>query len=281
MAPATPSPYGREWRHGTANAPDSFLGANQFSYEPWARFGDLFPLPLPEDHGYGGDVRDLHSRRAQQRVQRRRRTLFREEESIRALNHLAGFEDESEWPPFPKNMAQVETLKRVHSAHAGRAPPVLKEGCQAALQQLLKKKASSGYSEIPEGPGQLASYVRDRLSLPRGQGTPIELEDLLPAKERDQLRDFAEHMMLSPEEMAAVQERGFENDCYSDPQLSNDTNQYHAFISDLHSCNLIRYTIRPRVQVGAFVVTKNKGSKDSSLMHDEPTSFFEHLPVPF
>lgn len=261
MAPATPSPYGGEWRHGTANTPHSFLGANQFSYELWGRFGDLFPLPLPEDHGYGGDVRDLHSRRAQRRVQRRRRTLFREEESIRALNHLAGFEDESEWPPFPKNMAQVETLKRVHSAHAGRAPPVLKEGCQAALQQLLKKKASSGYSEIPEGPGQLASYVRDRLSLPRGQGTPIELEDLLPAKERDQLRDFAEHMLLSPEEMAAVQERGFENDCYSDPQLSNDTNQYHAFISDLHSCNLIRYTIRLRVQVGAFVVTKKQGKQ--------------------
>ena len=261
MALATPSSWRGEWRHGTASTPDSFLGAKQFSYEPWGRFGDLFPLPLPGDHGYGGATRDLHSRRAQQRVLRRRKILQREEESIRALNQLAGFEKESEWPLFPKNMAQVESLKRVHLAHVGRAPPVLQEGCQAALQQLLKKKASSGYDEVPDGPGQLASYVRDRLSLPRGQGTPIELEELLPAKERDQLRDFAEHMLLSPEEMAAVQERGFENDCYYDPQLSNDPNHYHAFISDLHSCNLIRYTTSPRVQVGAFVVTKKQGKQ--------------------
>ena len=82
---------------------DGFDGANAVFHEPWSRFGDLFPLPVPADCGFPGPSFLLSSRRAQQRVVRRRRLLELEAGTVGALNHLAGFSDPSQWPVFPKN----------------------------------------------------------------------------------------------------------------------------------------------------------------------------------
>ena len=68
-----------------------FWVPNQFSNEPRGQHGDLFPMPLPVDHGFPGEVGGISSRRARQRVQKRRLLLSREAETVRALNNLAGF----------------------------------------------------------------------------------------------------------------------------------------------------------------------------------------------
>ena len=68
-------------------------------------------------------------------------------------------------------------------------------------------------------PGRLASYVRERLSLHRGQGQPVRLEELLPSAEREMLVDFRGRMMLSDEELGGVLEKGLVNDMYTDPLL--------------------------------------------------------------
>ena len=114
---------------------------------------------------------------------------------------------------------------------------------------------------MPEGPGQLASFCREKLSLPRDQNPPVALSAVLPDVECERLKHFESKMMLSSEEMAAVQEKGFHGDCYLDPQLANNPRKYHQFIADLYSAKLINFTVNPRVQVGAFVVTKKGGSR--------------------
>lgn len=108
-------------------------------HEPWNRFGDLFPLPVPADYGFPGPPFLLSSRRAQQRVARRRRLLELEAGTVGALNHLAGFSDSSQWPVFPKNRCQRETLLRIRRAHSVRPPPTEHQSPQAALRQLLKQ----------------------------------------------------------------------------------------------------------------------------------------------
>ena len=46
----------------------SDFSTKQFSKQPSAKFGDLFPLPFPSDEGYAGGLGSLGSRRARQRV---------------------------------------------------------------------------------------------------------------------------------------------------------------------------------------------------------------------
>ena len=246
------------------------FGTNDFSTGPRARHGDLLPLPLPMDQGFTGRLCELGSRRAQQRVSLRRRLLGGVRDTVRALNTLAGFTNEDHWPVSVRNLAQAESLRRIRQSHEQRPPPILKETGQEALRQLLKHKGGSGYS-IPEGPGQLASFVKERLSLPRDQQTPTPLADILPEKEKLRLADFETEMMLSSEEMAGVLEQGFHGDCFLDPQLSCNPRKYHEFIGDLYTSKLIGFTVNPRVQVGAFVVTK-KGNKQRLIIDARRTN---------
>ena len=234
-----------------------FLGTDSVFQGPKARHGDLLPLPLPSDEFFKGSICELSSRRAQLRVGHRRKRLDRVRGTIWALNNLAGFKNVDSFPSRPLNAAQEAAIKRVEAAHQHRPPPVLHETPGGALRQLLKNKASSNYGEpLPEGPGSLASYVRDRVSLPQGLPNPTPLDSILPEVEKERLCHFERDMMLSGEEIAAVMEQGFSNDCYMDPQLTHDPSKYHNLVGDLCSCNLLGFTDQPRVQVGLFFVTK-------------------------
>lgn len=55
---------------GAGRGCDRPFSAAMFCNAPLPRFGDLFPLPLPRDDGFLGDVSALHSRRSKQRAQR-------------------------------------------------------------------------------------------------------------------------------------------------------------------------------------------------------------------
>ena len=58
--------------------PENHFSTNQFWHEPIQRHGDLFPLPMPEDGGFPGNLAELSSRRAIQRVAKRRLLLQQE-----------------------------------------------------------------------------------------------------------------------------------------------------------------------------------------------------------
>ena len=220
----------------------------------------FFLFRFPGDEGFRFELSALASRRSKQRVGRRRLLLDREMETVRCLNRLAGFEDEKLWPMQTLNFAQKSVLGHVRRAHSERAPPTSSESCQAALRQLLKKKAPSVY-EAEGSPGQVVSFVRSKVSLPKGQHDPVSLLGVLPALERSQLMNFESEMLLSEEERAAVLEKGLEGDMYLDPVLSNNTQAYLGFIADLFSCNILGFTSRPKMQVGAFFVSKKNGKQ--------------------
>lgn len=246
---------------GAAGRGRNVFSAKQFSKGqsgPWMRFGDLLPLPLPVDRGFGGAVGDLRSRRSQQRVVARRTILRREVETVRCINQLAGFEDEAQWPIFAQNFSQVSALSHIHRAHVERAPPVDRESDKAALVQLLKGRMPSSYF-VSSSAGALAPYERGQVSLPADQRDPVDLASILPEKERTRLREFERQMLLSGEELAAVQERGFEGDLYVDPRLADDEKAYHDFVAELVESRLVSFTTTPRSQVGLFFVTKKNG----------------------
>ena len=175
---------------------------------------------------------------------------------MRCLNQLAGFPDERSWPIFPKNQAQAASQKHIVQCHLQRARPVERMSEQEALRQLLAKRAGYG-----DSPGSLASLVVDRLSLPKGQERPVSLGQILPKEDAERLKDFEEKMLLSPEERAAVIERGFSDECFLDPVLQHNVREYHRFIAELYACNLLHFTCSPKVQIGAFAVTKKNGKQ--------------------
>ena len=108
---------------GAGPATVGVLGARKVFREPIHFHGDVFPLPCPVDDGFPHDVSSLCSRRSRQRVQRRRCLHQREYGTIWALNHLAGFDDESLWPSSSVNQAQAAVLARVKKAYLQRPPP--------------------------------------------------------------------------------------------------------------------------------------------------------------
>ncbi|CAE7559605.1 ppt1 [Symbiodinium natans] len=167
----------------------------------------------------------------EKRHRRNQAAVTEDEATVRSLNQMAGFVDEKSWP--------VEDMSD-----------------QEALRQLLARRAGYG-----DSPGALASLVLERLSLPRGQSEPVSLLDVLPEDEVRRVQNFEDDMMLSPEERAAVLEQGLEGECHIDPVLLHDTWLYHRFIAELYSCNLIHFTVKPRVQIGAFVVTKKNNKQ--------------------
>ena len=237
------------------------FSTNQFSNAsaaPWHRFGDLLPLPLPSDCGYSGLARELSSRRARQRVVKRRVLCRREADTIRSLNRLAGFENEAHWPLSSQNFAQKSAMARVHLAHQQRAPPVIHESDKAALLQLLANKLPSSYGSS-EAVGAVSVYQREMVSLPKDQTSPVQLEQLLPPLEAERVKSFEDRMLLGDEEMSAVLEKGLEGDMYVDPVLEASKKDYHAFVADLVRCQLVGFTSSPRVQVGIFFVSKKNG----------------------
>ncbi|CAE7763388.1 NHX3 [Symbiodinium sp. CCMP2456] len=239
-----------------------YFSTEEFSM-PQDRFGDVFPLPLPRDCGYAGDVQWLRSRRSRQRVVKRRTLGEREVGTVWALNTLAGFDHQAGWPRCSLNRAQESALSRIRRAHLLRPPPVESLSPQAALRQLLKRKAAPSYAG--DQPGQLVSYVREKLSIPRDQLEPVSLEAILPELEQEQVRNFEEHMLLSDEGIAAALERGLEGDCHLDPVLAHNRYKYHELISDLLQAKLIDFTRTPKVQVGLFCVAK-KGDKQRLIV---------------
>ena len=85
----------------------AFFDVRDFPTGPRVRHGDLLPLPMPKDDFFSGAVAELRSRRSRHRVATRRSVQAGMEDTVRALNQLAGFDDERSWPSRILNQAQI------------------------------------------------------------------------------------------------------------------------------------------------------------------------------
>ncbi|CAE8605193.1 unnamed protein product [Polarella glacialis] len=188
-------------QRGTEGEEGCDVGIDNTSRHRKANFGDLLPLPFPSAVYEHAEAASLRSRRSKQRTKRRSVLFSRECETVRALNEMAGFEDASVWPAIPMNGAQRKALHRIRDAYSERPSPSEIISPQAALRQLLAKAAGI----YAGGPGILAPYVREKVSLPHGQQEATQLAEMLDGDERRAVENF-EEMLLSEEEIAGVLE---------------------------------------------------------------------------
>ena len=204
-------------------------------------------MPLPADEIERGQP---HGRRSQRRVHLRRKQREQVRATVTALNELAGYERNARDQGPPHNDAQRTALGSIFRAVETREPPPLELHSQTpkgALAQLLHTGALYG-----EGPGQLAVFSADRVSLPRDQQAAVRLEDVLPDDAKRDVTNFAEVMMLSGEEHAALIESGYVPGCYFDPVLDKSPKTYAKFLISLFSAGIVKFTARPKVVNGLF-----------------------------
>ena len=212
----------------------------------------LFPLPRPgwtEGHG-------KISRRCSQRQSRRKVEFNYFRGGVDFLNWMAGHS-----PPtvssFSPSGLQLETLERVRAlarstveAEASFLPALSGE---AAIRALLQ-----GGSEYEELPSTLASFCRERVSLPDDLHDCPKVMDLLP--------EDAHRFLEAPERILREAPEDCDITPYWDPVLRGSAKEYRKFIQRLHGIGYLDFTLEPCERAGAFVVKKSDGVKQRLII---------------
>ena len=219
---------------------------------PTQRFGDLFPLPWQPLQPRG----KVSTRAARRRAQRSDRLALECQESVLALNTLAGFGG-SPWPEAVLNESQQLALDRIRHMHVTRDfPPNGSLNPRAALDKLLRRPVSTDYGDTA---GRLCAYEEGCVSLPKDQGSGIGACDLvgnLEFKTSQIVQNFEECMLLPPAEQSAVfEDTDAFSKCYHDGALA-DPRAWAKFVLVRFDAKVIDFTSKPRVEFGTFFVTK-------------------------
>ena len=116
-------------------------------------------------------------------------------------------------------------------------------------------------SGVSAGP---APFDLSLQSLPDVAGQ-CDLLSCLEGEDSLDIKQFEKRLFLSDDEFACkVKEQG-KRQCYTDPALKKDDDQYHAFIADLDRRGMIVYLRQKKESVGAFCVWKKMDYNDLSL----------------
>ncbi|CAK0867094.1 unnamed protein product [Prorocentrum cordatum] len=215
---------------------------------------DLFPLPRlarpPASRG-GSRARIAGARR------RREHELVNG--AIDSLNWLAGWEPDDVGPP--------RSLDAMGGKHAGIVQWVASEALrrqaaapnpcpsqEASLSALLK---GCSIYDTSGSPRNLASFVRERVSLPPSVVGCFQVDDIVGEAGRTYLKENQKRMRRPIEEI------DFDNlpTPYFDPLLKRNKKMYHNFLKDLSSRGLLLATLSPAEQAGLFFVKKADSDK--------------------
>ncbi len=219
---------------------------------PSQRWGDLLPLPIPYVPEWTATA---GSRTFRRRTMRERRILVATSESVLALNRLAGFCCEADYPAFPGTKPQHIALKRIQAMHRKREWP-LHGGIspRASLDWTLRKSATA-YQDV-EAAGSLVSYEPGSVSLPRDQSTGADILDALDAETRATVLDFPACLLKSPEEISQLyDDTSSFGTSYHDPAF-DDPGAWARYVREMFDCGLIHLTDSVSVINGVFFVLK-------------------------
>ena len=221
------------------------------SRQPRGRFGDLLPLPLdplPEPSL-------SFTRSSRRRGQRSRADTVQVNETISAVNSLAGFPADT-WPEAPRNAAQRSSIRRIRAIIRGRSWPS-GSPCKprAALSQLLREGPLYGSDEHV---GSLASYTAGRVSLPSDQAVACALSDVLPMSLGEDVAEFSSRLLVSDDVLGKIFEEG-EPPMYHDPLLADDPFAYAQFLSELHRAKIIAFSRRTPICINGIFFVLKKG----------------------
>ncbi len=225
------------------------------SSTPARRWGDLFPLP-PQPCIDRPEKPPASERAARRRWMRARRLDEAVEESVLALNQLAGFCDASDYPAVPENESQRSTLRRIRATHAQRLwPEQSTVDPRASLCQTLRRSVSSYTSE--EGAGALAPYEPGHVSLPSDQSAGVDILDAVDVDTREKLLDFQAHLLKSPEDIASLLDstEAF-GSSYHDPSFE-DPETWARFVQELCDSGMIHFSDTVKVINGIFSLVRS------------------------
>ncbi|CAK0824695.1 unnamed protein product, partial [Prorocentrum cordatum] len=164
---------------------------------------------------------------------RRRREHELANGAIDSLNWLAGWEPADVGPP--------RSLDAMGGKHA-------------SLSALLK---GCSIYDTSGSPRNLASFVRERVSLPPSVVGCLQVDDIVGEAGRTYLKENQKRMRRPIEEI------DFDNlpTPYFDPLLKRNKKMYHNFLKDLSSRGLLLATLSPAEQAGLFFVKKADSDK--------------------
>lgn len=123
----------------------------------------------------------------------------------------------------------------------------------------------------------MASYGQGRVALPRCQGEPRDLADLLDTEAASYVRNFETRVMYAPEEWELLRNDLQEFVPYMDATLSSRAAKYNRFVAELASHHIVEFTQRPAPRCSVFFVIKK--NKELRLICD-PRSFNQRCRPP-
>ena len=237
---------------------------------PWSREKrDL--LPLPHVRVPRAAPREVCRRDRQVQGRLRRRALLLNE-SVDALNWLAGHKEPAGAPqggsfhyplgcttdlPRPEHATMVgEVLARLDGLIRNRepTPDAPLPTPQAAVRQLLQGRCAY---DARTGPVSLAPFKLDLLSLPADTADSPDVMELLPPDARSYLEGYQERMLEHPD-VVAQREPVFE---FMDASLRYNQKHYHKLVQKLAQISLVSFTDSPLERIGVFAVWKSGKEK--------------------
>lgn len=218
---------------------------------------DIFPLPClkPVNRAPVSAI----SRRCRRRLEFRGHVEDEVNHTIHSLNSMYGEAQHStsylslNESLFGEAQAQTRALEFIQSmvVQMGKPPDGL--STSGALQQL---RGVSGYEDVIQSPGSLASFNLEAISMPDPGWSPIPLEDLWGCNGREKVEDFVQQQLLPPEEANVnLKLRGLGRS-YWDPKLRH-TKTYTQFLRRLAESGLVDFSDSAgREEISFFCVSK-------------------------
>lgn len=213
-------------------------------------FDEVELLPLPEVEVPAPCSSGARSMR--QRHARRRAVALRVNEMVSALNEMAGCGSCA--PGAHPTAAQASALEHLRNTCVSLAPGDDVPWAQEAFQT-LRGPSSPSYGL----PTNLASYQKDRLSLPAASTKPVSLATLLPGEDRCLVANFEQTCFRPDTEVEKLNREYGEIVPYMDPALKGSWRLYSEFLRRLHAAGMIRWALERKERATPFFVQKKNG----------------------
>ncbi|CAK0863884.1 unnamed protein product [Prorocentrum cordatum] len=196
--------------------------------------------------------------------------------AIDSLNWLAGWGPSDAGPPRPLDSIWGKRAGIVQwvASEALRRRAAAPSPCpsrEAALSALLK---GCSIYDASGSPRNLASFVRDRVSLPPSIVGCRQVEDSVGEAGRTYLEENHKRMRRP------IHEIDFDSlpTPYFDPLLKRNKKKYRSFLKDLTSRGLFLATLKPSEQAGFFFVKKSDGHKMRMIVGARRASAWFNVP---
>ena len=185
----------------------------------------------------------------------RQKVVERVNRCIDALNEIAGFGSWQGHPEEELSPAHVAVVHNLWGAHLDVRPDEEIPAAREAFK-MRRGECSPGAYGLPT---HLASYQKDRLSMPSELIKAAELSQLVPECDRSQVVNFEQECLRPIAEVQALREELGDITPYFDPLLRASWRKYSEFLHSLHRVGMVRWSLSRKERVTPFFVKKKNG----------------------